>query len=74
MEESKIKVGDRVKLTELPAYIKTAAPMPMLRPASFLTIGEEGQIMKAHPAGYWSVRFTQGAYLLESKYFQLIKS
>ena len=72
MEEIKIKVGDRIRIIELPPYIKTADPMPMLRPANLLTVGEEGTIIKANPGGYWSIRFTQGAYLLESKYFQII--
>ncbi len=72
MEDLKIKIGDRIQVTQLPPYLKTADPMPMLRPASLLTIGEQGTIIKANAGGYWSIRFTQGAYLLESKYFQLI--
>ena len=73
MTELEIKVGDRIRIKELPPYIKTATPMPMLRPANILEVGEEGTIMKANPGGYWSIRFTQGAYLLESKYFELIQ-
>ena len=69
-----IKVGDRVQVTQLPEYIKTADPMPMLRPANVITIGEQGIILKANPSGYWSIRFTQGAYLLESKYFKVISN
>ena len=72
MKELTIKVGDRIKVTKLPPYLKTADPMPMLRPANLLTVGEEGIIIKANPAGYWGIRFTQGAYLLEQEYFQLI--
>ncbi len=74
MAQSTIKIGDRIQVTELPPYLKTADPMPMLRSSSLLTLGEEGIIIKANPAGYWSIRFTQGAYLLESKFFRVIES
>ena len=73
MEESKsFKVGDRVKIVALPSYIKTAEPMPMLRPPSLLTIGEQGTIMDRRPGGYYGIRFTQGAFLLESQYIQAV--
>lgn len=48
MEEA-FAVGDRVRLVELPPYVKTAEPMPMLRPASILTLGEEGVILGQQP-------------------------
>ncbi len=69
-EQQKFKVGDRVKIISLPAYIKTAEPMPMLRPSNLLTVGEQGTIMDRRPGGYWGIRFTQGAFLLESQYIQ----
>lgn len=66
------QIGDRVKIIALPAYIKTAEPMPMLRPPSVLTIGEQGTILERRPGGYWSIRFTQGAFLLETQYIEII--
>ena len=66
-----MKVGDRVKLVMLPPYVKTADPMPMLRPPDVLTVGEKGVILDRRPGGYWGVRFTQGAFLLETKYLEL---
>jgi Protein of unknown function (DUF3148) len=72
MNDEQIKIGDRIQLTTLPPYVKTADPMSMLRPANVLTLGEEGIIIKAHPRGYWAIRFTQACYLLESQYFQVI--
>lgn len=66
------KIGDRVKIISLPEYIKTAEPMPMLRPPDLLTIGEYGTIMDRRPGGYWGIRFTQGAFLLESQYIEVI--
>ncbi|MBL1209692.1 regulatory protein SipA [Geminocystis sp. GBBB08] len=74
MTHLNIKSGDRVKVIELPPYIKTADPMPMLKSASVISIGEEGIILNPRPAGYWAIRFTQGCFLLESKYFKIIRN
>ncbi len=71
-ELKSFKVGDRVKIISLPAYIKTAEPMPMLRSPDILTVGEEGIITDRRPGGYYGIRFTQGAFLLESQYLTLI--
>ena len=73
-EQHNIKVGDRVKIIALPAYIKTATPMPMLRPANLLAVGEEGVIMDRRPGGYWGIRFTQGAFLLEKQYIEVVNN
>jgi hypothetical protein len=64
-------VGDRVILTTLPPYVKTADPMPMLRPASVLTEGEVGIVMDRRPGGYWGVKFARGVFLMESQYLDL---
>ena len=71
-EQQKLKVGDRIKIISLPAYIKTAEPMPMLRSPDLLTVGEQGIIMDRRPGGYWGIRFTQGAFLLESQYIEIV--
>ncbi|MFN3680249.1 MAG: regulatory protein SipA [Thermosynechococcus sp.] len=71
MEEA-FAVGDRVRLVELPPYVKTAEPMPMLRPASILTVGEEGVILGQQPGNYWVVRLERGAFLLEAKYLERV--
>ena len=71
-EQKMFKVGDSVKIVALPAYIKTAEPMPMLRPPNLLTVGEKGVIIDRRPGGYWGIRFTQGAFLLESHYIEVI--
>lgn len=71
---SNLKVGDRVRIVALPPYLKTADPMPMLRSADALVIGEEGIILDRRPAGYWGIRFTQGAFLLETKYLELVSN
>ncbi|MGF1542630.1 MAG: regulatory protein SipA [Pleurocapsa sp.] len=71
---SNITVGDRIRLIALPPYLKTAEPMPMLRSAEILQVGNQGVIIDRRPGGYWGVQFPQGAFLLESRYFeQLIR-
>lgn len=35
-------IGSKVRVVILPPYIKTADPMPMLRPPDVISVGEEG--------------------------------
>ena len=64
------KVGDPVRLCALPPYLKTADPMPMLRPADILLVGDVGTVLDRRPGGYWGVRFEKGAFLLDSQYLE----
>ena len=70
---SNFQAGDRIRIIALPSYLKTAEPMPMLRSPSLLTIGEVGTILDRRPGGYYGIRFTQGAFLLESQYIKAIE-
>jgi hypothetical protein len=65
-------VGDRVRVVALPPFVKTAEPMPMLRPPSVLVLGEEGIVLDLRPGNYWAVRFSQGAFLLDSQYLEAV--
>ncbi len=67
-------VGDRVRVIALPRYIKTAEPMPMLRPPTVIGIGEEGIILDRRPGGYWGVRFAKGAFLMDSQYMEAVNA
>lgn len=67
------KVGDRVKLITLPRYVKTAEPMPMLRPPDVIEVGEEGVILDRRPGGFWGIRFSRGAFLLDSEYIEAVE-
>jgi len=68
-----ITVGDRVKIVKLPDYIKTADTMPMLRPPTILTVGEEGVVVDRRPGGYWGILFAnKGTFLLDSQYLQVV--
>jgi len=66
------KVGDRVRVIELPRYVKTAEPMPMLRPPNVIQLGEEGIILDRRPGGYWGIRFSKGAFLMDSQYIEAV--
>ena len=70
MNDSEITVGDKVRIVALPTYLKTAEPMPMLRPPDLLKIGEEGMVLNRNPGGYWGIRFAKGAFLMESQYIE----
>ncbi|BDI18880.1 hypothetical protein ANSO36C_46820 [Nostoc cf. commune SO-36] len=63
-------IGSKVRVVALPAYVKTAEPMPMLRPPNVIQIGEEGIVIDRRPGGYWGIRFARGAFLLDSQYIE----
>lgn len=67
------KIGDRVKVVAIPPYVKTAEPMPMLRPPNVIRLGEEGIVIEHRPGEYWGVRFNKGAFLMESQYIELVE-
>jgi hypothetical protein len=72
MSEGEITVGSKVRLITRPPYLKTAEPMPMLRPADILDLGEEGIVLDRRPGGYWGVRFARGAFLIESSHIEVV--
>ena len=66
-------IGSKVSVVALPPYLKTAEPMPMLRPVDVIHLGEEGIVIDCRPGGYWGVRFTRGAFLIDSQYIESIE-
>ena len=66
-------INQKVRVIALPPYIKTAEPMPILRPASVIKLGEVGVILERRPGGYWGVRFNNGAFLIETKYIEAVE-
>jgi hypothetical protein len=67
-------IGSKVRVVALPPYIKTAEPMPMLRPPDVICIGEEGVVLDRRPGGYWGIRFAKGAFLLDSQYIEPLET
>jgi hypothetical protein len=67
---SEFQLGDRVRLARKPAFLKTADPMPMLRPPDLVAVGEAGEISGQRPGGYWVVRFSQGSFLVDAPYLE----
>lgn len=57
-------VGDRCRLITRQSYLKTADPMPMLRPPDLVQAGEVGEVVALHPLETIAVRFRRGAFLL----------
>jgi hypothetical protein len=72
MSNNPIAVGNNVRVIALPAYVKTAEPMPMLRPPNVIEMGEEGTVLERRPGDYWVVRFARGTFLMESQYLELV--
>lgn len=66
-------VGSKVKIITVPSYVKTADPMPMLRPPDVIQLGEIGIVLDRKPGDYWSVKFARGAFLMESQYIELVE-
>lgn len=71
-ENKEFAVGDRVRVISLPPYVKTAEPMPMLRPPQVIQVGEEGIVVDRRPGG-WGVRFSRGMFLMDSQYLEVVQ-
>jgi Protein of unknown function (DUF3148) len=61
-------IGATVCLAIQPPYIKTAEPMPMLRPGQLIAVGTVGTITARQPGEHWVVKFEQGSFLIDGKY------
>lgn len=57
-------VGDQVLLSQRPAYLKSADPMPMLRPPDLIDEGESGEVVERRSLDQLAVRFRRGTFLL----------
>jgi len=64
-------VGDAVQLKGRPNYLKTADPMPMLRPPDLVDSDELGQVLAIKARNQLAVRFRRGTFLLEADQLQV---
>ena len=67
-------VGDQVRLLQSPPYLKTADPMPMLRPPDLVDSGELGQVVALRALDQVAVRFRRGTFLLEARLLEILPS
>ena len=61
-------IGTAVCLASQPPYIKTADPMPMLRPGQLIPVGATGTVISRQPGNHWVVKFDRGSFLIDGKY------
>jgi len=64
VEQGGWSVGDQVALAGPQRYLKTADPMPMLRPPDLVDLEELGQVVEVRARGLLAVRFRRGTFLL----------
>ena len=57
-------IGDRLRLKQQLPYLKTADPMPMLRPSDLVSLDEVGEVVAIHPLDTVAVRFRRGTFLM----------
>ncbi len=59
-------IGDKVFLTAPLPYLKTAEPMPMLRPPDLVSLEETGEVVGLRSFEILEVRFRRGKFLIPS--------
>jgi hypothetical protein len=59
-----LAVGDPVVVVASLRYLKTAEPMPMLRPPDLVGAGEVGLVCERRAGEVVAVRFRRGTFLL----------
>lgn len=57
--------GERVRLNRSLPYLRSADPMPMLRPPDLVDPGETGQVVGVRAGLQVAVRFRRGTFLLQ---------
>jgi hypothetical protein len=59
-----VHLGDAVRLRQPLRYLKTADPMPMLRPPDLVDADEVGRVVEVRALGQLAVRFRRGTFLI----------
>ena len=67
-----VSIGDRLRLKQQLPYLKSADPMPMLRPPDLVAAGEVGEVVALHPLDTVSVRFRRGTFLIALDRLELV--
>ena len=61
-----IHLGDAVRLRQPLRYLKTADPMPMLRPPDLVDPGEVGRVVEIRALDLRAIRFRRGTFLINA--------
>ncbi len=61
-----IHLGDAVRLRQPLHYLKTADPMPMLRPPDLVDPGEVGRVVEIRALDLRAIRFRRGTFLINA--------
>ncbi len=67
-----LAVGMAVRLVAPPDYLKTADPMPMLRPPDLVDADEVGLVVGLRALEQVAVRFRRGSFLLECRQLESV--
>ena len=67
-----LAMGRAVRLIQAASYLKTADPMPMLRPPDLVDTTELGQVVGLRAGGLVAVRFRRGTFLMEAGQLELV--
>ncbi|MEA5416326.1 NAD(P)H dehydrogenase assembly family protein [Synechococcus sp. BA-132 BA5] len=62
--EPVVHLGDAVRLRRPLRYLKTADPMPMLRPPDLVDPGEVGRVVEIRALELRAIRFRRGTFLI----------
>jgi hypothetical protein len=61
-----LQIGQSVRLRHGVPYLRSAEPMPMLRPPDLVDREEVGQVQELRGLGRVAVRFRRGSFLLDA--------
>ena len=67
-----VSIGDQLRLSQQLPYLKSADPMPMLRPPDLVAAGEVGEVVALHPLDMVAVRFRRGTFLIALDRLELL--
>lgn len=69
---SQPQIGAQVRLSGPLSYLKTADPMPMLRPPDLVDSTEIGTVVERRPKDQLAVRFRRGTFLLSGSQVETV--
>ena len=69
--ELPFQLGAKVRLRDITAFLKTADPMPMLRPPDLVDASEVGEVVGLRALEQHAVRFRRGTFLLQARQLEL---